>query len=333
MQLSIIIINFNTFQLTVDCIRSIQKNITSINYEIIVVDNAPKEDYQKAFCNLFPSLIYLRSDENIGFGRANNLGVTKANGKYILFINSDTLVLDNSLELCYQFMESDSAEEIGVLGCRLMNEDLSFQPSFYPFRRNSIGNYLLSNNYLINKLFRVNERFKETNDLIEVGDVSGAFMFMRKKVIEDVGGFDPDFFLYCEETEWCRERISKQYKIVYYPTAAIIHLGGKSAPKEPMYIQSKLSLALLWYKKGWISYCLYLLFSHVNLLSHLLLLPFVQQASKKNILNELKSSFKIIPYLFSDVIKYQRGFGSRKESLIYEGARTIFFGSNKQVKD
>ncbi|QMU27569.1 glycosyltransferase family 2 protein [Adhaeribacter radiodurans] len=257
MDLSIIIVNFRTFNLTVSCINSIVANLTNLSYEIILIDNAPIEDYSGAFKKVLQNLIYIRSVENIGFGSANNLGIARATGKYILLINSDTLVFDDSLQKCYLAMEADDAEEIGLLGCKLLNEDNSFQSSFYPFRKNTIFNYLITSNWLLNKIFRVNRYFKETNTILEVGDVSGAFMLLRKKVIDKVGGFDPDFFLYCEETEWCRERIAKYFKIIYFPKAAIIHLGGKSAPREPMQIQAKLSRALLWYKKGNIDYILY----------------------------------------------------------------------------
>lgn len=332
MQLSVIIVNFRTFELTCNCIRSIHQHVNGLPYEIILVDNAPVENKEAAFKSLFPELIYLKTAKNVGFAGANNLGMTYANGRYLLLLNSDTLVFDNSIQRCVGFMENDAAQEIGVLGCKLLNENQAYQTSFYPFRKNTILNYLLTNNILLAKLFRVDRYFKETGQVLEVGDVSGAFMLLRKKVAAEVGAFDPDFFLYFEETEWCRERIGKRYKVVYYPLAAIIHLGGKSAPQAPMLIQSKISLALLWYKKGWLHYILYCIFSHLNILFNLLVYPFVQKRTRKTILRELNGAVKAFPYLFTEVTKYNRALGSRNEPLVYEGARAIFFGNGTAEK-
>ncbi|PSR52063.1 hypothetical protein AHMF7605_00275 [Adhaeribacter arboris] len=325
MDLSIIIVNFRTFTITVNCIKSIIANLRYLKYEIILVDNAPIEDFSTAFKEVSPNLTYIKSLENIGFGRANNLGMTYATGRYILLINSDTLVFDDSLLKCYQAMEADTTKKIGLLGCKLLNEDKSFQPSFYPFRKNTLFNHLITNNWLLSKIFGVNRLFQETNVIMEVGDVSGAFMLLRKIVIDKVGGFDPDFFLYCEESEWCRERIAKYFKIIYFPMAAIIHLGGKSAPQGPMNVQAKLSQALLWYKKGWFNYMLYIVVTYLSMLVHISLLVFIKKSSKNIILADIKTSLKIFPYLFTDVIKYKKTWGNRKKPLIYEGAKAIFF--------
>lgn len=327
MNLSIIIVNFNTFQLTCDCIRSIQKHLDGIAYEVILVDNAPKDDYSERFKEIFPCIVYVRSEQNIGFGRANNLGIEKAGGKYLLLINSDTLVIDNSLLACYFFMESNASKSVGLLGCKLLNYDGSYQPSFFPFTKNSLANYLIGNNLLLYKLFNVSDKYKSTDQVREVGDVSGAFMFMRREVVEKAGAFDPDFFLYCEETEWCRERIAKQFKIVYYPHAKIIHLGGKSAPKDLMFIQSKLSHALLWYKKGWVNYISYILIFYLNAFANLLMLPFVSSEARGAVKRDWQCSYKIFPYLFTDVPKYRPTWGSRKKPLIYNKARSFFFNN------
>jgi GT2 family glycosyltransferase len=328
MQLSIIIVNFNTFQLTCDCIDSIKQSTPNLKYEVIVVDNAPKEDYQQRFLSNYPELVYIRSEKNIGFGRANNLGMGIAKGDYFLLINSDTVVVEDCIEKCYAFMEENSSREIGLIGCRLLNEDGSYQPSFYPFVHNSAWNYFITNNPVLYKLLHISDKYKETKETIQVGDVSGAYMFLRKEVFEEVKGFDPDFFLYCEETEWCRERIAKKYKIYYFPLAETIHFGGKSAPREPMYIQSKLSLLLVWYKKGWSSYLLYILLAYTNMLFYMLTYYIVKAENRTEARRYIRCHLRLIPYLFTDVVKYGRGYNSRKTPLVYKGARSIFFGAN-----
>src|SRR6476620_8835928 len=118
MDLSVIIVNFRTFKLTVDCIHSILENSKGLNLEIIVVDNAAKEDINLDFRNIFPDIIYIRSQINLGFGSANNLGISIAKGKYILLINSDTIMLDNCSNKCFQYMEINQNDNIGLIGCK-----------------------------------------------------------------------------------------------------------------------------------------------------------------------------------------------------------------------
>jgi GT2 family glycosyltransferase len=325
MQLSIIIVNFNTPDLSLACIESIKNHSHLLDYEIIVVDNAPRENRKNDFENSYTGLKYIYSDINIGFGRANNLGMEIAKGDYLLLLNSDTLFINNSLKQCIDFLDLESTQHIGLIGCRLLNEDYSYQASFYPYYQSSIWNYFKSNNPILYKLFNVGKDFKETKKIKKVGDVSGAFMLLRRSVFEQVNGFDPDFFLYCEETDWCRNRIAKHFDIYYYPEAEIIHLGGKSAPKELMYFQSQLSLALFWYKKSYSSYIIYFAISIVNGVYYALSYPLSSEQSKKHIRQYLKGLIKTLPYIFNDIPKYKRAFGSRKQGLILEDARNIFF--------
>ena len=325
MQLSIIIINFNTPLLTIQCMNSIKEYCRDLAYEIILVDNAPKSDDKHSFISCNPELIYVLIRENIGFGKANNEGMKIAKGKYLLLLNSDTLLLDDSLKKAVQFMDNDTDEKIGLLGCKLLNEDLSYQHSYYPYKKNSLWDYFKANNPLLNRVCNIQKDFSETNEIIEVGDVSGAFMLLRRTVFESVKGFDPDFFLYCEETEWCRNRIVKQYKLIYYPETKIIHLGGKSAPKEQMQIQSAISEYLFWYKCGIIFYCSFFIINFVNFLTNVVLYPFLNSANKEIVKHYLKRYVIALKYALLDVPRYSKSFGSRKEPLIYEGARSIFF--------
>lgn len=331
MELSIIIINFNTNQLTIECINSIQSHVKGILYEIILVDNAPDNGENRVFFQgQFPELIYIFSESNLGFGRANNIGIRKAKGRYLLLLNSDTLIADDCLQTCLAYMDKPESAKIGLLGCKLLNSDGSYQPSFFPFTRNTLWNYLISNNPLFYKIFKIGELYKETDQIRMVGDVSGAFMLLRREVVRKAGAFDPDFFLFCEETEWCRERISKICNIVYYPLASIIHYGGKSAPQESMIIQSKLSLALLWYKKGLFSYSGYIILTIFNLLTGIFAYPFVETASKLSIRMEVCSFIYLIPYMLFKVPGYGRSGDIKNKPLIYDGARSIFFKKAKK---
>lgn len=326
MRLSIIIVNFNTVAVTANCLSSLSDHLPAeLEYEIILIDNAPKTANEGAFRNVIPDLIYLRSETNVGFGRANNLGMEKARGDYYLLLNSDTIIFDTSIQRCVSFLDKAENSGIGLLGCKLLNEDGSYQASFYPFTKNNLFSYFISNNPVLHRLFSVSKAYREHSEIRKVGDISGAFMLLRREVYERLNGFDPDFFLYCEETEWCRNRISRHYDIVYYPEAAIIHLGGKSAPGNVMFIQAQLSLGLYWYKTGIINYILYVIYSYLNAFFFLLQYPFSNELGKLNIRRYLVGLRKIQKYLYFDIPRYSPKFNSRAEPIIFNEARQIYF--------
>lgn len=326
MELSIIIINFNTLAVTSDCLNSLKKHLgTDVNHEVILIDNASKVSNEKLFKKIIPDLVYLRYETNLGFGMANNKGMEIATGDYILLLNSDTLVFDDSIQKCIHFINKPENRNVGLLGCKLLNGDGSYQPSFYPFIKNNLINYFIANNPLLNKLFSASRSFAEPFVPKRVGDVSGAFMLLRKEVYNTTGGFDPDFFLYCEETEWCRHRIQKHFEIIYFPGASVTHLGGKSAPGELMYIQSQLSLALYWYKSGLLNYGLYLSYCYLNSVFFILQYPFTTIAGRNSIKKNLGCLYRIQRYFFLDIPLNRRRYNSRKEPLILEQARNIFF--------
>lgn len=325
MMLSIIIINFNTPTITSNCLSTIYNHIKNVAFEVILIDNFPKLDYKQQFMEKFPKIRYTACSKNLGFGRANNLGMKQAKGKYILLLNSDTLLIDNSLEKCIEFLDNEENQNIAMLGCKLLNEDRSYQPSFYPYFKNNFINYCISNNPLLSKLFDVKNDYKAPQTPKTVGDISGAFMLLRKEVFEQTKGFDPDFFLYYEESDWCRNRILKNYKILYYPQAAIIHLGGKSAPKDIMAFQAEVSQGLFWYKAGWINFVGFILFNLANLLFFALQYLITSPSNKAAIKFRFKIMRAAISYWLFEIPKYPRKFGSRKTPLVYKPASNLFF--------
>ena len=326
MHLSIIIVNFNTVDVTTNCLSSLATHLDEkIDYEIVLVDNAPKTNNEETFRKVISNLIYIRSNINVGFGRANNIGMDRANGRYYLLLNSDTIILDASIQRCLAFMDKVENSSIGLLGCKLLNEDGSYQASFYPFVKNNLFNYFISNNPILHRLFSVSKAYQEPFEYRKVGDISGASMLLRREVYEKLNGFDPDFFLYCEETEWCRNRISKHYDIVYYPEAAIVHLGGKSAPGNLMFIQSQLSLGLYWYKSGMSNYVSYILYNYFNAIFFLFQYPFSNSQGRSNIKKFLRTLVNIQKYLYFDIPRYNPRFNSRPEPVLLEEAKKIYF--------
>lgn len=215
---SIIIISYNTSDILRTCLDSILTHTKDIDYEVIVVDNAStdascmmiKKDYE------WVKLVELQT--NIGFGKANNLAFGIAKGKVLFLLNSDTLLVDNSVKILYDFL--NSKPDIGVCGGLLLTAELL--PTFSYGYKLSLQRELLS-------FFNLQRKsFYSVNQPKDVDYVLGADMMVKREVIDKTQGFDPDFFLYCEDTEWSYRIWQSGYKIVFVPQARIIHLEGKS---------------------------------------------------------------------------------------------------------
>jgi GT2 family glycosyltransferase len=328
MDLSIVIINFNTFDLTRACIASVYQTLdpTRVSFEIILVDNGSTDRPADAFTEFFPELVLIKAGENLGFGRANNEGMHVARGRFFLLLNSDTIALPGALEQCFTFMTSPFAvaQNIGLLGCRLLNEDKTLQPSIWPYLNNSLWTFFKIENPIAHAVVRRLGRDKhqnfDFNRSQRVGDVSGAFMFLRADVARDTGYFDTDFFMYCEDTEWIRERIARRYTVYYFAEASIVHLGGKSAPRDLMYIQSRLSLSLVWYKKGWLYYLGYIFVSYLNCLTMVVTMPLYSSVTRTLLKKVLHAYRAIFPYLLRDIPSRPREMNARTTKLIYKPA-------------
>ncbi len=224
MDVSIIFVNYKTINLLANSIASVLTETKDISYEIIVVDNASGDDSRALLFEKFNNKVkYVSLPDNIGFGRANNEGIKIANGRNVFLLNPDTLLLNNAVKILSDYLDDNS--EIGVVGANLYNEDKSFQPSFshnYP----SLG-FEVSN--LFHALFLFNrENVNSTKNPKIVKSVVGAAMMIKQSVIDKTGAFDPRFFMYAEEEEWCLRIRKSGHKIANVPEASILHLDGKS---------------------------------------------------------------------------------------------------------
>lgn len=226
MQISVIIVNYNTERLLTDCIRSIHQESHGISYEIIVVDNASTDCSISMLAENFPEVKVVASAVNLGFGKANNRGVEEAKGKYLFFLNSDTLLKNNAIRLFFEFMENCPMKSIGVAGSWLL--DAKGRPNsssgVFPTIRSEL-------NYVFSQLGKK----KSKTDIPDRGDpptevdyVIGADLFMEKKVFEELGGFDPYFFMYYEESDLQRRMCDKGLKRVLIEGPRIVHLEGGS---------------------------------------------------------------------------------------------------------
>lgn len=225
MDVSIIIVTYNTLSMTRDCIDSVIKHTAGISYEIILVDNASKDGSRKYFDKL-SNIKYIYSEENLGFGRANNLGLIYATGDYIFFLNSDTLTKNNASKYFYDYCKTYNKP--CVLGTMLYSaegkETLSFEnlPTISSILFDSLTAYMP---------FLLNNKRNEGKDNVypkNVGYISGAALFVPKNLIKEIGAFDPKFFMYYEETDWQMRMSKVGIERIVIDSPKIIHFGGMS---------------------------------------------------------------------------------------------------------
>jgi len=230
---SIIIINYNTCDLTCNCIKSVIENTKDIAYEIIVVDNASSDNSIKEIKKLFSEISLIESNENLGFGRANNLGAQHAKGEFLFFLNSDTILFENSIRQMVDFFSDNEVSlKIGSLGCILVdaNKIVNGAGGTFPTSKKE-ARALLRSLPFIGKLFALKETtlFPLERPYFEIDYVLGADLMMRAAVFHQLNGFDPAFFMYYEESDLQKRVLDKfGMKSYIYTQTQIIHLEGAS---------------------------------------------------------------------------------------------------------
>lgn len=234
MTVSIIIVNYNTFTLTCQCIECIYAYTKGCDFEIILIDNASTECSPTLFLEKFPNIKLIQNRENSGFARANNQGIRMAGGEIILLYNSDVFITDDIIAKNVSLFQKSPYVACGI---QLLNADGTQQISGSYFVRGGL-NYLLPLPYLGSLLKHTATLLKvkkphiiNTSDVTDVDWVNGAYLMVKKEAIEQAGLMDEDFFLYSEESEWCG-RLRKKGKICIYGQLNAIHLQGASSDNE-----------------------------------------------------------------------------------------------------
>lgn len=229
--LSVIIVTYNSRELTLACVRSVLADAVSVPgaVEVIIVDNGSTDGTAEALAELGPggettAVRVVRSASNQGFARGNNLGLAAAAGRYLMLLNSDTEVQPGALGALVTFMEAHP--EAGACGPMLLNSDGSLQPS----GRNlpTLGSVLLDMTKL-HRLARRNlyaQRGRDYSQAAQVGELSAAALLVRRAVYARVGGLDPAFFAYYEDVDWCKRIGDAGYAIWYVPEAKVLHHWG-----------------------------------------------------------------------------------------------------------
>ena len=229
MDLSIIIVNWNTKDLLLQCLKSVYKAVKEMETEVIVIDNGSQDGSGMEVGRTFPAVQLIENEKNLGFAKAANQGLRKASGRYALLLNPDAQVKEGAIDRMCSFM--DAHPEAGVVGTQLLNADGSKQNSIANFP--SLATELL-NKSLLRRLFpdRFPGKERDYPEPVEVDSVIGAGMMVRRDTMEQVGLLDEGYFLFLEETDWCYRMKKAGWKIYHVPRAEIYHFQGKSAERE-----------------------------------------------------------------------------------------------------
>ena len=238
MQLSIIIINYNTFNLTCRCIASIHEKLMEVDYEIVLVDNASVECDPNLFEKRFPGLKLIISPTNTGFAGGNNLGIMQATGDYILLLNSDTELLNNAPKICMDHLLANN--DTGIVTCQLIYPDGTIQFNCRRFRTIKWELLEIFPLYrLIPKAKRealMLHRYFDHQSFANCDWVWGTFMLFSKSIVQQLPDrkLPEDFFMYCEDVLWCWHFKQLGYRVHFLPEAKVMHIHKGSADKDKL---------------------------------------------------------------------------------------------------
>lgn len=253
LDLSIIIVNWNGRDLLRKCLDAVRETTRKTQYEIVVVDNNSSDGSQDMMRQEYPDVRLIANTENVGFARANNQAVRDNQARYLLLLNSDAFVKEDTIDTMVEFM--DSHPEAGMAGCKLLYEDGRLQPSCTTFPT------LLTELFIalqLDKLFPKSPLFGkhlmtywDFSELREVDAIMGAFMLVRNTAVEKVGLLDESYFMYSEEVDWCYRFKEAGWKIYFNPAVEATHLWWGSAKKMrvEMHIQMYRSKVLFFRKR------------------------------------------------------------------------------------
>jgi hypothetical protein len=234
-RISIIIVSYKTRALLLDCLFTVFGSQGDLDLEVFVVDNASNDGTVEAVRRTFPQCSVIVSEMNEGFSRANNRAIRNSTGEYILLLNPDTLLSKDVLSKMVDFMEKHT--DVGMVSCKLVTGDGSLDlacrrsfPSLWDgFCRASGLSFTFPSYHLFSGY---NLTYLDEDETYEIDAVNGAFMFTRRKAVEEVGLLDEDFFMYGEDLDWCFRFKKANWKVMYHPAATTVHLKGSSSNRR-----------------------------------------------------------------------------------------------------
>ncbi len=251
-RLSIIIVNYNTRNFLQGCLSSIYAQNKQSPPEVVVVDNASSDGSVEMIREQFPRVVLIANDTNRGFAAANNQGIKYSTGSLVLLLNPDTVVCDGTLEAMAAALESDP--KIGAVGCKILNPDMSLQPSCRNFP--SLATVFLEQTNLrillrvISPFRRRYLNFWDHDSPREVDWLIGACIMIKRECLDDVGLLDESFFMYAEDVDLCYRMQRRRWKVYFTPCASVIHYGGQSSkPHEVEMFIEQLTSDINWFQK------------------------------------------------------------------------------------
>lgn len=228
---SILLVNWNSIDYLRPCLASVYEHTKGISFEIIVVDNASYDGCSEMLRKEFPEVIFIQSDENLGFSRANNLAFQRSTGAALLFLNPDTLVLNPAISMMYATLQS--APNIGAVGCGVLNHDRSLQTHYVQASPTLLNQLLLSEFAKTmlpkSRLWGIRPLIEYDGQPREVEVVMGSCMMVKRSVFQQVGLFDERYFMFAEDVDLCYSIRQHGYAIYYVREGSVIHYGGKSS--------------------------------------------------------------------------------------------------------
>lgn len=282
MDVSVIIVNYNTWQMTAECIDSVFEKTIGINFEVILIDNG-STDGSKEYFEKDARIHYIYSEENLGFGKANNLGIKVARGKNIFLLNSDTLLINNAIKILSVCL--DEHPEIAIVGGQLMNRDREKVHSFSCLFPGIVWELNILLNMKISQWLEKRVQYSaQSRSVARVAYITGADMMIRREVLQTLGAFDPVFFMYFEETELTFRYKRAGKNAYFHPAAQIIHLENASCKisekKERMFLESRCKYYSLCFsaRKRWMLNGIFT----ITCLSRIILARILHMAEKKN---------------------------------------------------
>jgi GT2 family glycosyltransferase len=237
LDLSIIIVNYNVKEFLQNLLTSLFKAVANLTSEIIIVDNGSDDGSVEMLRDKFPQITLIANKENLGFSKANNLGLKIAKGKFLLLLNPDTIVQEDTFEKLIKFFNQQ--QDAGMTGCKILNPDGTLQLAC---RRSFPGPWTsfckvsgLSALFPNSRLFaRYNLTFMDENQSYEVDAISGSFMMVRREVFDKIGGLDEQFFMYGEDLDWCYRVQKSGWRVYYVHETTIIHYKGESTKRSSL---------------------------------------------------------------------------------------------------
>jgi asparagine synthase (glutamine-hydrolysing) len=229
--LSVIIVNWNTREILKNCLTSVETYLKAVSHETLVVDNASSDGSAEMVAKEFPQVRLIRNTENVGFGRANNQAMRAAAGRFFLLLNSDTVLIDDSVARLVTRVRAD--REVGVAHCRHLMSDRRLQHTTYRFPSIKLA---LLEDFGLYKVLPVQKRgetllggYWDQDRERDVDWVAGSFMLLPRRVFEETAGFSEAYFMYGEDMEWCYRIRDRGWRIRYYPEASVVHLDHSSS--------------------------------------------------------------------------------------------------------